>query len=65
MAELEHKWSVLQGKVDSSAFIAWFWSKLCLAQKNLITNNCLCVEVIQGPDTVGLALFGIKTKRIF
>jgi hypothetical protein len=65
LAELEHKWNVLQSKADSSAFVAWFWIKQWLAQKNLTTNNCLCVEVSQGPDTIGLALFGIKTKRIF
>jgi hypothetical protein len=65
VAELEHKWIVLQGKANLSAFVAWFWMKQWLAQKNLVTDNCLCVEVIKGQDTVGLALFGIKTKRVF
>lgn len=63
--ELAHKWIALQSKTNSSAFVAWFWMKQWLAQKNLTTNNCLCIEVTQGQDTVGLALFGIKTKRIF
>jgi len=65
VAELEHKWIALQSQSNASAFIAWFWIKQWLAQKNLITNNCLCIEVKQGQDTVGLALFGIKTKRVF
>lgn len=63
--ELGHKWIALQSKTNSSAFVAWFWMKQWLAQKNLTTNNCLCIEVTQGQDTVGLALFGIKTKRVF
>jgi hypothetical protein len=65
MEELAHKWLALEGKANSSAFVAWFWVKQWLAQKNLTTNNCLCVEVIQGQETVGLALFGIKIKRVF
>jgi hypothetical protein len=63
--QLAQKWVRLQGKANSSAFIGWFWVKQWLAQKNLSTHNCLCVEVMQGQDTVGLALFGIKTKRVF
>jgi hypothetical protein len=63
--ELGHKWVTLQGQANSSAFVAWFWVKQWLAQKNLIANNCLCVEVTHGQNTVGLALFGIKTKRVF
>jgi hypothetical protein len=63
--QLAQKWVTLQGKANSSAFIAWFWVKQWLAQKNLSTHNCLCVEVMQGQDTVGLALFGIKTKKVF
>jgi hypothetical protein len=63
--ELALKWLALQGDTNASAFIAWFWIKQWLAQKNLITNSCLCIEVKQGQDTVGLALFGIKTKRVF
>jgi hypothetical protein len=63
--ELAHKWITLQDQANSSAFIAWFWIKQWLAQKNLIINNCLCIEVKLGQDTVGLALFGIKTKRVF
>jgi hypothetical protein len=65
MQQLAQKWVTLQANANSSAFIAWFWVKQWLAQKNLTTNNCLCVEVMQGQDTVGLALFGIKTKRVF
>ncbi|MFT5296215.1 MAG: hypothetical protein ACI89T_002040 [Cognaticolwellia sp.] len=63
--QLAQKWVTLQGKANSSAFIAWFWIKQWLVQKNLSTNNCLCVEVMQKQDTVGLALFGIKTKKVF
>ena len=63
--ELENKWIALQSKANSSAFIAWFWVKQWLAQKNLTTHNCLCIEVMLGQDTVGLALFGIKTKKVF
>jgi hypothetical protein len=63
--ELSHKWVALKGNSNSSVFVAWCWVKQWLAQKNLTTNNCLCVEVKLGQDTVGLALFGIKTKRIF
>jgi hypothetical protein len=63
--QLAQKWVTLQGKANSSAFIAWFWIKQWLTQKNLSTNNCLCVEVMQKQDTVGLALFGIKTKKVF
>ncbi len=63
--QLTHKWVALQGEANSSAFVAWFWVKQWLAHKNLTTNNCLCIEVMQGQDTVGLALFGIKTKRVF
>jgi hypothetical protein len=62
---LAQKWVTLQGQANASAFIAWFWIKQWLAQKNLYTNHCLCVEVMQGQDTVGLALFGIKTKSVF
>jgi hypothetical protein len=62
---LAQKWVTLQGQANASAFIAWFWIKQWLAQKNLSTNHCLCVEVMQGQDTVGLALFGIKTKSVF
>jgi hypothetical protein len=65
VAELEHKWITLQDQANASAFVAWFWVKQWLAQKDLSTDNCLCVEVRQGQDTVGLALFGIKTKRVF
>lgn len=65
VADLEHKWIALQSKANLSAFVAWFWIKQWLAQKNLTTNNCLCIEVKLGQDTVGLALFGIKTKRVF
>ena len=65
LPELADKWVALQSKADSSVFIAWFWVKQWLAQKDLSTNNCLCVEVTLGDDTVGLALFGIKTKKIF
>jgi hypothetical protein len=65
MQQLANKWVALQGNANSSAFIAWFWVKQWLAQKNLTLNNCLCVEVKQGQDTVGLALFGIKTQRVF
>jgi hypothetical protein len=63
--ELAHKWLALQGDTNSSVFVAWFWVKHWLEQKNLIANNCLCVEVKQGHETVGLALFGIKTKKVF
>jgi hypothetical protein len=63
--ELEYKWIELQGKANSSAFVAWFWIKQWLKQKKLITNNCLCIEVMQGQDTIGLALFGLKTKKVF
>ena len=65
VAELEHKWITLQDQANASAFVAWFWVKQWLAQKDLSTDNCLCVEVKQGQDTLGLALFGIKTKRVF
>jgi hypothetical protein len=65
VAELEHKWTTLQSQANASAFVAWFWVKQWLAQKDLSTHNCLCVEVMQGQDTMGLALFGIKTKRVF
>ncbi|WP_339722137.1 GNAT family N-acetyltransferase [uncultured Paraglaciecola sp.] len=63
--ELEQKWIALQGQANSSAFVAWFWIKQWLTQKNLTTNNCLCVEVMQDQETLGLALFGTKTKRVF
>lgn len=65
LPELADKWVALQGKADSSVFIAWFWVKQWLEQKDLSTNNCLCIEVKLGEKTVGLALFGKKTKRIF
>jgi hypothetical protein len=63
--QLAHKWVALQGESNSLAFVSWFWIKQWLAQKNLTANNCLCVEVTLGQNTVGLALFGIKTKRVF
>ena len=63
--ELSHKWVALKSNSNSSAFLAWFWVKQWLAQKNLTSNNCLCVEVKKGHDTVGLALMGIKTARVF
>jgi hypothetical protein len=65
MQQLAYKWITLQSESNSSAFIAWFWVKQWLAQKNLTTNSCLCVEVMQGQDTVGLALFGVKSKKVF
>lgn len=65
LEELADKWVTLQAKTNSSTFVAWFWVAQWLAQKNLTTNNCLCVEVMLDKDTVGLALFGIKTKRVF
>jgi hypothetical protein len=65
MENLAHKWVTLQSDTNSSAFVDWFWVKQWLVQKNLTTNNCLCVEVKLEQDTVGLALFGIKTKRVF
>ncbi|MFT5296555.1 MAG: hypothetical protein ACI9YH_002575, partial [Colwellia sp.] len=64
MENLAHKWVTLQSDTNSSAFVEWFWVKQWLVQKNLTTNNCLCVEVKLEQDTVGLALFGIKTKRV-
>ena len=63
--ELSHKWVALKSNSNSSAFVAWFWVKQWLAQKKLTSNNCLCVEVKQGQDTVGLALFGINIVRVF
>lgn len=63
--ELTHKWLALQNKTNTSAFVAWFWIKQWLAQKNLTTKNCLCIEVSQGQETLGLALFGTKTQKIF
>lgn len=65
LLELEKKWLALEHRADASVFIAWFWIKQWLAQKDLSTNNCLCIEVQHAEQTVGLALFGIKTKRIF
>lgn len=62
--ELAHKWLALQKEAEPSVFVAWFWVKQWLAQKNLTAKNCLCVEVMRGQDTVGLALFGIKTLKI-
>jgi hypothetical protein len=65
MQALAQKWVTLQAQANASAFVAWFWVKQWLAQKNLSSDNCLCVEVMQGQNTVGLALFGIKTKSAF
>ena len=65
MEELANKWIILQGETNSSAFVDWFWVKQWLAQKSLTTDNCLCVEVMLGQETVGLALFGIKIKKVF
>jgi hypothetical protein len=38
--------------------------KQWLAQKKLTPKNCLCVEVMSGEQTFGLALLGVKTKRV-
>jgi hypothetical protein len=65
LALLAYKWVTLQSNTNSSTFIDWFWVKQWLAQKNLTTNNCLCVEVMFEQETVGLALFGIKVKKVF
>ena len=65
LEELALKWVALQGQANSSVFVAWFWVQQWLAQKILTANNCLCVEVMHGQNTVGLALFGSKTKRVF
>ena len=65
MQDLANKWASLQDRANSSVFISWFWIKQWLAQKDLSTNNCLCIEVKLAEQTVGLALFGIKTKKVF
>jgi hypothetical protein len=65
MAALAYKWVTLQSDTNSSVFVSWFWVKQWLAQKKLTPKNCLCVEVMSGEQTVGLALLGVKTKRVF
>lgn len=65
LEELAGKWVTLQAEANSSVFVSWFWVKQWLAHKSLTANSCLCVEVMLGQDTVGLALFGLNTKRVF
>lgn len=64
LEDISKKWQALQEQSNASVFIAWFWIKQWLAQKELGADDCLCVEVLRGQETVGLALFGIKTKRV-
>jgi hypothetical protein len=64
MAALAYKWVTLQSDTNSSVFVSWFWVKQWLAQKKLTPKNCLCVEVMSGEQTFGLALLGVKTKRV-
>ncbi|MFT2090411.1 GNAT family N-acetyltransferase [Paraglaciecola sp. 2405UD69-4] len=65
LEQLSHKWLALEAQSNSSIFVTWFWIKQWLANKDLSNNNCICIEVTAGENIVGLALFGIKRKRVF